>query len=101
TVTTADPTQLLEVAIRRIFPTQPDDPSWRPDQRLDLDTALAAYTNGSAWVSRFEAETGSIEVGRLADLVVFDRDIRSIPDGRITDARIRLTLVGGVPVFEA
>ncbi len=100
TVTTADPTQLLEVAIRRTFPTQRDDPPWRPDQRLDLDTALMAYTSGSAWVSRFETDTGTIEVGKAADLVVLDRDIRAIPDGRIGDARVRLTMVGGVPVYE-
>ncbi|RPH36784.1 MAG: amidohydrolase, partial [Chloroflexi bacterium] len=62
TVTTADPLQILEVAIRRIFPTQRDDPPWRPDQRLDLDTALAAATVGSAWVSRIESDTGTIEV---------------------------------------
>jgi hypothetical protein len=100
TVTTADPTQLLEVAIRRIFPTQRDDPPWRPDQRLDLDTTLMAYTSGSAWVSRFETDTGTIEVGKLADLVVLDRHIRAIPDGQIGDARVRLTMVGGVLVYE-
>ncbi len=101
TVTTADPTQLLEVAIRRIFPSQREDPPWRPDQRLDLDTALLAYTTGSAWVSRLETDTGSIEVGKLADLVVLDRNLRDIPDGLIADASVRLTVVGGVAVNEA
>jgi hypothetical protein len=101
TVTTADPMQLLEVAIRRIFPTQRTDPPWRPDQRLDLDTTLMAYTTGSAWVSRFETETGTIEVGKLADLVVLDRDLRAIPEGMVGDAKVRLTLVEGVVVYEA
>jgi hypothetical protein len=101
TVTTADPMQLLEVAIRRVFPTQRDDPPWRPDQCLDLDTALTAYTSGSAWVSRFETETGTIEVGKLADLVLLDRDIRALPDGQTTDAHVRQTFAGGVPVHEA
>ena len=100
TVTTADPLQILEVAVRRIFPTQRADPPWRPDQRLDLDTALAAATIGAAWVNRLETETGSIEVGKLADLVVLDRDLRAIPDGHVADAEVRLTLVDGVAVYE-
>jgi predicted amidohydrolase YtcJ len=100
TVTTADPLQILEVAVRRIHPAQRDDPPWRPDQRLDLDTALAAATLGSAWVNRLEADTGTIEVGKLADLVVLDRDVRALPDGQVADAKVRLTLVEGVAVYE-
>jgi predicted amidohydrolase YtcJ len=101
TVTTADPLQLLEVAVRRAYPTDRDTPPWRPDQCLDLDTALAAFTIGSAWVNRLETDTGTIEVGKLADLVVLDRDLRAIPDAHYADARVRLTMVEGVPVYEA
>lgn len=100
TVTTADPLQILEVATRRIFPTRRDDPPWRPDQRLDLDTALAAATVGSAWVSRMEADSGTIEVGKRADLVVLDRDLRAIPDGFLADASVRLAFVAGESVYE-
>jgi predicted amidohydrolase YtcJ len=101
TVTTADPLQLLEVAVRRVYPTEPDGPPWQPDQRLDLDTALAAFTIGSAWVSRLETDTGTIDVGKLADLVVLDRDLRSVPGDRFTEASVRLTVVGGEVVYEA
>ena len=100
TVTTANPLQILEVATRRIFPTQRDDAPWRPDQRLDIDTALTAATLGSAWVSRLETDAGTIEVGKLADLVVLDRDLRTIPDGHTADAAVQLTLVGGSVVYE-
>ena len=100
TVTTADPLQILEVAVRRIYPTRRADPPWRPDQRLDLDTALAAGTIGSAWVNRLETDTGTIEVGKLADLVILDRDLRAIPDGQVADAKVQLTLVEGVAVYE-
>jgi predicted amidohydrolase YtcJ len=99
TVTTADPLQLLEVAVRRVFPTRRDDPPWRPDQRLDLDTALRAFTIGSAWVNRLETETGTIEVGKLADLVLLDRDLWTVPDAHYAHARVHLTLVGGQVVF--
>jgi hypothetical protein len=101
TVTTANPLEEIEVAIRRVDPNQRDGEPFRPDQRLDLDTALAAFTIGSAWVNRLEPDTGTIEVGKLADLVVLDRDLRAIPDGRIADANVAMTLVEGAPVFEA
>lgn len=99
-VTTANPLAEIEVAVRRVDPARRDDEPFRTDQRLDLDTALAAFTIGSAWVNRLETDTGAIEVGKLADLVVLDRDLRAIPDGRTADAQVRMTLVGGVPVFE-
>jgi predicted amidohydrolase YtcJ len=99
TVSTADPLQILEVAVRRIYPTQRADPPWQPEQRLDLDTALAAATIGSAWVNRLDTDTGTIEVGKLADLVVLDRDLRAIPDGQVADAKVQLTLVEGVAVY--
>jgi predicted amidohydrolase YtcJ len=91
----------MEVGIRRIFPTRPDDPPWLPEQRLDLDAMLAAFTIGSAWVSRLETETGSLEIGKLADLAILDRDVRAIPDNRLSLAHVQRTIVGGVPVFEA
>jgi hypothetical protein len=51
-------------------------------------------------VSRLETDTGTIEVGKLADLVVLDRDLRSVPDDRFTTAKVRMTLVGGQTVYE-
>jgi len=101
TVTTANPLEEIEVAIRRVDPSQRDGEPFGADQRLDLDTALAAFTIGSAWVNRLEADTGTIEVGKLADLVVLDRDLREIPDGRTADAKVVKTFVDGAPVFEA
>ena len=100
TVTTANPLEEIEVAIRRVDPSRRDGEPFRPDQRLDLDTALAAFTMGSAWVNRLEADTGTIEVGKWADLVVLDRDLRAIPDGQTADAKVVTTFVAGAPVFE-
>lgn len=99
-VTTANPLAEIEVALRRVDPARRGDKPFGPDQRLDLDTALAAFTIGSAWVNRLEADTGTIEVGKMADLVILDRDLRAIPDGRTADAKVQVTLVGGVPVFD-
>jgi len=68
-------------------------------QRLDLATAFDAYTIGSAYVNHAEQETGSIEAGKLADLVVVDRDPFAGPDGEIGDVRVLATYVDGRRVF--
>lgn len=71
-----------------------------PEERLDLIDALAAFTNGSAYVNHLDTETGTLEVGKLADLAVLDRDLFDRGAGPIMDARVVGTFVGGVPVFE-
>jgi predicted amidohydrolase YtcJ len=70
-----------------------------PDERIDLPSALAAFTMGSAYVNHLDDVTGSIEVGKHADLVVLDRDLFSHPTSEIWQARVLLTLVEGERVF--
>jgi predicted amidohydrolase YtcJ len=72
-----------------------------PDERLDLPTAIAAQTRGSAYVNFLDEETGTIEEGKLADLVVLDRDIFDPGAGPVGDARVLLTLSEGDPVYDA
>jgi predicted amidohydrolase YtcJ len=72
-----------------------------PEQAVDLATAIAGYTIAAAYVNRLDAGTGSIEVGRLADLVVLDRNLFERPVGEIAEARPLLTLVEGQKVHEA
>jgi predicted amidohydrolase YtcJ len=69
-----------------------------PDQRLDLPTALAAATAGSAYVNHFD-QTGSIRPGYLADLVVLDRDLLDGPIEEVGHAAVELTMVGGRVVY--
>jgi predicted amidohydrolase YtcJ len=71
-----------------------------PEERIDLPTALAAFTAGSAYVNHLD-ETGTIEPGKLADLVVLDRNLFEHPVGEISEARVELTMVGGANVFVA
>lgn len=66
-------------------------------QAATLDEALAAATVQAAYASCDEAELGTLEPGKLADLVVFDRDLRE----GVRDARVRFTIVGGRVVYEA
>ena len=95
TVSSADPLREIEVAVRRVAPETRDVEPFLPDERLSLDRALAAFTIGSAFVNHLDAETGTIEVGKLADLVILDRDIRSPDADPIGDVRVQSTYVGG------
>ena len=74
TVSTANPLLEIEVAVTRVAPDTRDVAPFLPDERLTLDAALRAFTSGSAYVNHLDAETGTIEVGKLADLVVLDRE---------------------------
>jgi predicted amidohydrolase YtcJ len=69
-----------------------------PSERIDLATALAAFTVGSAYVNHAELETGSIEVGKQADLVVLDRNLFGQPAEEIALAQVDLTIVNGAVV---
>lgn len=95
-VSTPDPFEILHVAVHRSHPDSASEPFF-PEERIGLDEAMAAYTLGSAHVSHLEGDTGSITPGKLADIVVVDRDpFEHGPLG----CRVDLTLVGGEVVFE-
>jgi predicted amidohydrolase YtcJ len=99
-VSTPNPLFELEVAVTRINPTRRGDDVLLADQRLDLPTALHAFTLGSAYVNRREASSGSLTAGKAADLAVLDRNLFDPGVGPIGDANVELTIVGGRVVFE-
>ncbi|MFI6315912.1 amidohydrolase [Nonomuraea sp. NPDC050556] len=105
-VSNADPLQGMHVAVNRTepgssvhadYPTAQDP--FLPGQRIDLGTALTAYTAGSAWINRSPA--GAIEEGRPADLVVLDRDPFTLPEKDIWTTGVRMTFVDGEPVHQS
>lgn len=98
-VSSPNPFLEMEVAVTRIDPEARDNEPFLPEQRLGLDTAFRAFTIGSATVNRNEARTGSIEVGKDADLVVVDRDPFSEDAGPIGDTVVELTIARGDVVF--
>ena len=97
-VSSPDPLAAIHVAVNRRILDDEDYDAFLPEQALDLVTAMAAYTSGSAWVNH-EDEAGRIEPGALADLVVLDRDPFAGPADRIGAARVRSTHVGGEAVY--
>ncbi len=73
---------------------------WVPEQKISLEQALRAYTLAGAYASFEENEKGSLAPGKLADFVIIDRDLFSIPPETIREAQVDFTVVGGRVVFE-
>ncbi|MDH5306313.1 MAG: amidohydrolase [Myxococcales bacterium] len=97
-VSSANPFEEIETAVTRMGANGETDAPYLPEERIDLPVALAAFTMGSAYVNFLERETGSIEVGKSADLIVLDRDLFSIAPTQISETRVLLTLLEGKPV---
>jgi len=98
-VTSMDPLRAIEVALTRRDPDLDAGEPWIPEERVGLEAMLRAYTLNGAMAGDMEEETGSISVGKSADLVVLDTDLFSVPPERISDARVELTLFEGRVVY--
>ncbi|MFD7595746.1 amidohydrolase [Kitasatospora sp. NPDC059812] len=99
-VSSPDPLAGVHVAVNRREPGAADGRVFLPEQRLDLASALAAYTAGTAHVNGHD-DAGTLTAGHLADLVVLDRDLFTAPAEEIADARVLRTYVGGRLVHAA
>jgi predicted amidohydrolase YtcJ len=100
-VSTPNPLEEIEVAVNRVPPERRDIDVFIPEERLDLDQALDAFTIGSAYVNHLDAETGTIEVGKAADMAVVDRDLFAVDAGPIGEATVVMTFVEGEPVYSS
>ena len=69
--------------------------SWVPEECVDLETALHAYTWGSAYSVNAEVDRGDLSVGSLADLAVFSENLFAVEPPALLDASVDLTMVGG------
>jgi predicted amidohydrolase YtcJ len=104
-VSSPNPLWLLHVAVNRIAPwdtsAEPDPRSgepFLPAERLDLPTALAAATAGSARVNHFD-DSGTVKAGYRADVTVLDRNLFDHPAAEIGHAQVDLTMAGGRIVY--
>jgi predicted amidohydrolase YtcJ len=100
-VVTIDPLIGVYSALTREDPEGNPRGGWYPKQRLPLHDVLAGYTRNAAHVAFMEDKIGTLEPGKLADLVVLDRDLRYVSPREVLDAKIELTVVGGRVVHEA
>lgn len=91
----------LHVAVSRRSSLAPGGPSpWHPEMSVPMEEALRHMTIDAAWSCRDETDRGSIEAGKLADLVVVDRDITAEEPEALLEARVVRTVVGGRVVYE-
>jgi len=98
-VASANPLEGLQVAVTRTNAEDPESGALLADEAVTLEQAVRAYTLDVAWVNRMDDRLGSVAPGKLADLVVLDRNIFEIPINEIGKARVLLTLFEGRPVF--
>ena len=100
-VSTPNPLLEMEVAVERVADlSRGQREPLLPDERIDLIDALAGFTCGAAYVNHLDRVTGTIEVGKLADLAVLDRDLFDRAAGAIGECRVVGTFIEGVAVFE-
>ncbi len=71
-----------------------------PEEEITIEQAIRLYTIAGAYLAFDERRKGSIEVGKLADAVVIDRDLLTVPVEEIRRARVDMTIVGGRIVYQ-
>jgi predicted amidohydrolase YtcJ len=98
-VSSLNPLDAIETGITHRPPGDTEQSVWNPAERVDLPTMLAMYTINAAYANHMDRETGSIEIGKLADLIVLERNLFEIPPEEIHAVRVLRTVLEGRTVF--
>ena len=101
TVAPLDPVSGIFAAVTRETSDGKHPGGWIPEEKISVEDAVRGYTTGGAYAEFAEKDKGSLEIGKLADLVVLDKDLFTLPPARLRDARVVMTVVGGKVVYEA
>jgi len=99
-VPTMDPWVGIEAMITRADPRDEFAGTFWPEQAITLAQALEIYTRGGAKALRLDNETGSIEQGKSADLIVLDQNLFAISSEKISDTQVEMTLFRGKTVYQ-
>ncbi len=100
-VSSLAPLNGMQVAITRRAPSDSSGKAWLGEEAVDLATAIGMYTIDAAYQNHQERETGSIEVGKVADLVILERNLFEVAPREIHAVRVMRTLLEGRTVYEA
>jgi hypothetical protein len=73
---------------------------WVPEQKISIEDAIKCYTINSAYASFEENIKGSIEVGKLADLIILSDDILTVDPIKIKDAKVEMTIFDGKIIYK-
>jgi predicted amidohydrolase YtcJ len=96
-----DPLAGISAAVTRRTLDGKHPNGWVPEEKITVEETVRAYTLGSAYAEFAEQTKGAIAPGKLADLVILDKDIFKISPTEIESVRVQLTLVDGRIVYEA
>ena len=95
-----DPIRGIYAAVTRRTLDGKNPGGWIPDQKISVEEAVRAYTSTGAWAEFSEREKGTLEPGKLADVIVLSGDIFRIPPEKIWDAKVILTVAGGKTAWD-
>lgn len=98
-VESMDPWAGIHAAVTRQRPDGTPPGGWYPEQRITVEEAVRAYTWGAAFAAGETHLKGTIEEGKVSDLIVLDRDIFRIPPEDILGTKVEMTILGGEIVY--
>jgi predicted amidohydrolase YtcJ len=98
-VSTVNPLPAIQVAMTRQDPDGVRTEVLNEAERVDLPTMIAAYTIDGAWLMHHETDTGSIETGKAADIVVLEKDLFKVAPREIGGVRVDLTMLDGQVLY--
>lgn len=96
-----DPLLGIYTATTRQTPSGEPPGGWYPENRIGIEAALAHYTRDAAYASFEENDKGTLAAGKYADFVVLSEDILALPPGRLLEAKVLLTVMGGRETWRA
>ncbi len=100
-VVTLNPWQGIQVAVTRQTTEGKPPAGFVPSQRLSVAQAIEGYTLDAAYAGRREKTEGSLEIGKVADVIIVNRNLLEIDPRNIGETRVLTTIVGGKVVYEA
>jgi len=99
-VSSMNPLEAIQTGVTRQDIADPDGAVLTPQHRLGVMDMLRAYTVNGAYAAFDETESGTLTMGKRADVVVLDKDVTKIPPSEIASAKVLLTLIDGQPAHE-
>lgn len=100
-VVTLNPLVGLYIAVTRRTSDGKNPNGLEPQEKISIEQAIKCYTLNSAYAEFQENKKGSIEPGKLADLIVLDKDILTINPVKIKDVKVDMTVLGGKIIYKA
>jgi predicted amidohydrolase YtcJ len=100
-VVTLSPWEGLQNAVTRQTTEGEPKGGWIPSERLRIEDAIKGYTINAAFAGHREKTEGSLEVGKLADLIMVSQDVFKIDPAKLGETKVLLTVVGGKVVFKS